>query len=143
MFLVSGAFDSREPVTSMLPGQFGNLVRVLVPDAAATPMDFHDIILEDLVGTPDSRASSLCLAKLPPSGAVGPQLCSNICINVRRTWSSYAVHVGKKKSMLASSAVEGPVLAHTVEYMSFVIWDWELGQLWRCPVEWCTVWKGS
>ena len=19
----------------------------------------------------------------------------------------------------------------------------ELGQLWRCPVEWCTVWKGS
>ena len=19
----------------------------------------------------------------------------------------------------------------------------ELGQLWRCPVDWCTVWKGS
>ena len=39
----------------VLPGQFGNLVRVLIPDAAATPMEFHDIILEDLVGTPDSQ----------------------------------------------------------------------------------------
>ena len=50
------AFDSRELLTCVLPGQFNKFIRVLVPDAAATPMEFHDIILEDLVGTPDSRA---------------------------------------------------------------------------------------
>ena len=95
---------------------------MLVPDAAATSMDFHDIILEDLVGTRITGPSSLFLAKLLPSGAVGPQLCSNICTNVRRTWSSYAVPVGD--IMLASSAVGGLVLAHTVGYMLFLIWDY-------------------
>ena len=55
------AFDARKPVVRVLPGQFGNLVRVLVPDAAATPMEFHDIILEDLVSTPDTQWSgALC-----------------------------------------------------------------------------------
>ena len=49
------AFDSREPVAQVLPGYISNSVRVLVPDATATPMDFHDIILEDLSGTLDSR----------------------------------------------------------------------------------------
>ena len=39
------AFDSREPISRMLPGQFSNELRVLVPDAAATPVDFHDIVL--------------------------------------------------------------------------------------------------
>ena len=47
------AFDARETVFRVLPGQFDNLVQVLVPDVAAKPMEFHDIILEDLVGTPD------------------------------------------------------------------------------------------
>ena len=39
-----------------MPGQFGNLLRVLVPDATVIPIEFHDIILEDLGGTPDSRS---------------------------------------------------------------------------------------
>ena len=55
------AFDSREPVTQMLPGQFGNLVRVLVLDNEATPVAFHYVILEDLVGIPGP--SSLYLVR--------------------------------------------------------------------------------
>ena len=98
--------DAREPVVRVLPGHFGNMVRVLVPDAAASPMEFHDIILEDLVG-------SLCLVKLPPSGVVGPRLCLHICINSRRTWNTYAGSVGN--SMLVSSAVEREVLAPSVD----------------------------
>ena len=50
------AFDPREPVARMLPGDFGNSVRVLVPDATTQPMGFHDSILEDVVGTQDDRA---------------------------------------------------------------------------------------
>ena len=53
------AFDAKEPVARVLPGDFGNSVRVLVPDATATPVDFHDIILEDLSGMMDSRASRI------------------------------------------------------------------------------------
>ena len=50
------AFDSREPISRMLPGHISNQLCVLVPDAAATPVDFHDIIPEDLCATPASRA---------------------------------------------------------------------------------------
>ena len=37
------AFDPREPISWMLPGQFQNTLWVLVPDAAASPLNFHDI----------------------------------------------------------------------------------------------------
>ena len=40
----------------MLPGDFRNLVCVLVPDVTSGPMGFHDIILENLAGTPDYHA---------------------------------------------------------------------------------------
>ena len=46
------AFHSREPISRMLPGQFPNKLRVLIPDAAATPVHFHDIIMLDLRATP-------------------------------------------------------------------------------------------
>ena len=49
------AFDAQEPVACVLPGDFRNWVCVLVPDAAATPMDFHDIVLEELSSMLDSR----------------------------------------------------------------------------------------
>ena len=53
------AFDSREPVVLMLPGDFRNLVCVLVRDATAGPMGFHYIILEHLAGTPDYHARQI------------------------------------------------------------------------------------
>ena len=44
------AFDDRAPVFRVLPGDFGNTVRVLVPDARAEPREFHDILIENLSG---------------------------------------------------------------------------------------------
>ena len=44
-------FDSREPISRMLPGQFPNELRVLIPDAGATPVDFHDIVMLELCAT--------------------------------------------------------------------------------------------
>ena len=51
------AFDPRESISRMLPGQFPSALRVLVPDAAASPLNFHDIVLEDLRATPEWRAT--------------------------------------------------------------------------------------
>ena len=50
------AFDSGEPVVWVLPGAFGNTVRVLVPDDTAASIGFHDVILENLTNIPDYRA---------------------------------------------------------------------------------------
>ena len=54
--LTSPGVVDLDPGALVLPGLFGNLVCVLVPDAVLTSMEFHDIIVDDLVGTPDSRA---------------------------------------------------------------------------------------
>ena len=50
------AFDSREPVVRVLPGEFGNTVRMLVPDSTAMPIGFHDVMLENLSNTPNHHA---------------------------------------------------------------------------------------
>ena len=47
------AFDNREPVVRVLPGEFSNTVRVYVPDAAAAPVELHDVLVENLSNTPD------------------------------------------------------------------------------------------
>ena len=43
------AFDSREPISRMRDS-FQNVLRVLVPDVVATPVDFHDIIHAQVAG---------------------------------------------------------------------------------------------
>ena len=50
------AFDDREPVVRVLPGEFPNTVRVLVPDVAASPVGFQDVLIENLSNTPDYHA---------------------------------------------------------------------------------------
>ena len=49
------AFDSGEPISRMLPGQFQNELCVLIPDAGAAPVAFHDIVMMDLGATPKWR----------------------------------------------------------------------------------------
>ena len=46
------AFDSREPISRMLPGQFTNELCVLIPDVGATLVDFYDIIMSDMRASP-------------------------------------------------------------------------------------------
>ena len=58
------AFDSQEPVVWVLPGEFGNSIRVLVPDATAMTTGFHDVLLENLANTPDHRARSISPADI-------------------------------------------------------------------------------
>ena len=47
------AFDSRELVVRVLPGEFSNTVRMLVPDVNAEPVGFHDVLVDNLLNTPD------------------------------------------------------------------------------------------
>ena len=55
------AFDPREPISLMLPGQFKNTLWVLVTDAAASPVNFHDIVLEDYAGRCHLTLASLAI----------------------------------------------------------------------------------
>ena len=46
------AFDRSEPVIRVLPSDFSNTIRILVPDVAATPVAFQDILIENIKSMP-------------------------------------------------------------------------------------------
>ena len=43
----------------MLPGQFANELRLLIPDLGIAPEGFHDIVIENLAATPTWRSRRL------------------------------------------------------------------------------------
>ena len=47
------AFKDEVALVRVLPGDFPNIVRVLVPDDRAEPRWFHDLLVEDLSATKD------------------------------------------------------------------------------------------
>ena len=52
-------FGPREPISRMLPGETQHSLWVLVPDAASSPLNFHDIVLEDLRAILEFRARQI------------------------------------------------------------------------------------
>ena len=63
------AFESAKPIIRMLPGQFQNELRVLIPDLGIAPEGFHDIVISDLSATPaaDRQAESWLCDFSPPA----------------------------------------------------------------------------
>ena len=53
------AFDVAKPLTRMLPGQFPNELRLMIPDLGIASEGFHDILIEDLSATPSWRSRRL------------------------------------------------------------------------------------
>ena len=121
------AFDRSQPVVRVLPGDFSNTIWMLVPDVAATPLAFHDILIEDIMGTPEFRTKLLAFG--------------------RRRWpSSLFVDMYRRQAEM-KTLCRGRIgtcpycRSHILFSLSRHIADYhlELGQLWWCPVGWCTV----
>ena len=51
------AFDNEKPVTRMLPGSSPCELRLMIPDDKLGKDGFHDVIIENLSGTPTWRSS--------------------------------------------------------------------------------------
>ena len=68
---------------------------VLVPDAVASLVNFHDIVLEDLRATPESRARRIVPAVSPFSGDAGQWFCLPPCASVSLIWRPSAGCAGK------------------------------------------------
>ena len=142
------AFDVAKPLTRMLTGQFANELRLMIPDLGIAPEGFHDIMIEDIAATLTWGSHRL----LPRD-----------VTSLRRRWPKALFRTMRKRLMdmeqlrrdshsrpewefhhnrpgYCSLCQEQVVTALDRHMMNVQM---ELGQLWRCPVEWCTVWKGS
>ena len=137
-----------EPISRMLPGKTQHNLRVLVPDAAASPVNFHDIVLEDLRATPEFLARQIVPAEVTSLRRRWPSVvfatmrkCQNDMEGLRRACRQHSEKaytngrpgVCPQCAEFSASALDRHMMNNHLE----------LCQLWRCPVEWGAVWKGS
>ena len=138
------AFDEKMPITRMLPGSSPCELRLLLPDNNIRKDGFHDVVVENLIGssTHVSPSDVIALRRRWPRAVF--QVMKERCIeleDLRRQaftglqWAyqyAFPGYCPECKTRTAGSLDSHMMCCHL-----------GLGQLWRCPVEWCAVWKGS
>ena len=142
------AFDENMPITRMLPGSSPCELRLLHPDTNIGKDGFHDVVVENLIGSSTWRSRHVS-----PSDVIA----------LRRRWPRAVFQVMKERSTeledLRRQSYTGLQWGYRYAYPGYcpecktrtdsslelhmMCCHLGLGQLWRCPVEWCAVWKGS
>ena len=142
------AFDDTKPVARMLPGSSPFELRLMLPDDKLGNDGFHDVIIENLSGTPTWRSSYVSPAQVTTLRRQWPKavfdtlrrrapdierLCRDAPNHADKTFR----YGGPGYCGVCDTRIYSALDAHMVAC------HLELGQLWRCPVTWCAVWKGS
>ena len=142
------AFDEENPITRMLPGSGPCDLRLLLPDVGLGDTGFHDVVIENLLGTSVWRSRHVTPADI---------------IGLRQRWPKAVFQVMRERQTeledLRRKAFTSDQPAYRYAGRGYcpvcqtksdegldthmMCHHLALGQLWRCPVEWCAVWKGS
>ena len=142
------AFDEEKPITRMLPGSGPCDLRLLLPDVGLGDTGFHDVVIENLLGTSVWRSRHVTLADI---------------IGLRQRWPKAVFQVMRERQPELEDLRRKAFTSNQPAYRyagrgycpvcqtksdegldtHMMCHHLALGQLWRCPVEWCAVWKGS
>ena len=126
-------YQNTEP-TRVLPGRAQNSVCVLVPDDRATARGFHDVTLVDMTSETGPTVSIEVMSTSLLTGMTRRQtdleLLRRECKNqFRDSQAGRCTYCGRN--------IVHDMAHHASNY------HLDLGQLWWCPVSWCTQWKGT
>ena len=136
---MSGRRDSATE-SRILQGRDVRSIRVLVPDCRGLDQNFHDVTIVDMGDLPESQVSIPELSELahkwPPA-----------VINHMR-WRQPELKKIKQTRMQYWKKQPAPcefcgTLIRCDMYRHVARCHLDLAQLWRCPMWWCTVWKGA
>ena len=142
------AFDEEKPITRMLPGSGPCDLRLLLPDVGLGDTGFHDVVIENLLGTSVWRSRHVTPADI---------------IGLRQRWPKAVFQVMRERQPELEDLRRKAFTSNQPAYRyagrgycpvcqtksdegldtHMMCHHLALGQLWRCPVEWCAVWKGS
>ena len=142
------AFDEEKPITRMLPGSGPCDLRLLLPDVGLGDTGFHDVVIENLLGTSVWRSRHVTPADI---------------IGLRQRWPKAVFQVMRERQPELEDLRRKAFTSNQPAYRyagrgycpvcqtksdegldtHMMCQHLALGQLWRCPVEWCAVWKGS
>ena len=142
------ASDHGKPLTRMLPGSTPCELRMMLLDSMLATNGFHDVRIDNLAVSP-----SWLLGHISPADETA--LCRRWPKAVFKTMRRDAPEVERLRRgaqnrpdlgippqcpgvlPVCEVRIDSALDAHMLNF------HLELAQLWRCPVEWCAVWKGS
>ena len=142
------AFDSKKTLTRMLPGSSPCELRLLLPDSKLGTDGFHDVLIDNLSASPTWWSSHLSPADVTSLRRRWPKTV----FRTMQRWAKEVKHLRRfahhrpDRAFRHSAPGFCPICEVKIESaldVHMVNSHLELGHLWRCPVEWCAVWKGS
>ena len=122
-------------VVRVLYGREARRVRTLIPDPRVLERGFHDIAIVDMEDLPGQT--------FPVSAPVASDRATEYGMAPKRV-GCYA-HGGQEAN-LNSRPGDCSYCGKWIKcdmYRHVSTYHLDLGQLWWCPVSWCTVWKGT
>ena len=125
----------------ILHGRYIRSVQVLVPDPWGLDQNFHDVTIVDMGDMPESSVSipdlSLLRQQWPPA------VLSHMGWLQQELEGIHAEAKQRFRQTRPSSCVYCGTWIKCDMYRNMAKFHLDLAQLWRCPVSWCTVWKGT
>ena len=136
------AFDEKMPVTRMLPGFSPCELRLLIPDTNIGQDGFHDVVVETIIGSSTWPSDVIAIRRRWPRAVFQVMKERSVELEDLRRQA----YVGLQSAYRYTGRGYCPVCKIRTEHSldsHMMCYHLDLGQLWRCPVEWCAVWKGS
>ena len=131
-----GAAESR-----VLQGRDARSVRVLVPDCRGVDQNFHDVTIIDIKIVPESAVSIPELSALSqqwPQAVLSHMVWRQKELEEMRSAAKVKFRQSRPSCCeFCGSLIKSDMYRHVARL------HLDLAQLWRCPVSWCTVWKGT
>ena len=123
---------------AVLQGRDTRSVRVLVPDCRGLDQNFHDVSIVDMGDLPESHVSlPELIHKWPPA------VINHMGWWQRELEAMRAAAKVKYRQSRPSCCTFCGIFIKCDMYRHVARCHLDLAQLWRCPVSWCTVWKGT
>ena len=140
---VIGLFGRRDSAVEsrVLQGRDARSIRVLVPDCRGLDQNFHDVTIVDMGDLPESHVSMPELTDLMHKWP--PAVINHMMWRQRELEEMRRAAKIKYKQCHPSPCTFCGTLIRCNMYRHVAHCHLELALLWRCPVSWCTVWKGT
>ena len=132
----------------MLPGSAPCELRQMLPDSMLGTNGFHDVLIDNLAASPSWRSGHISPADVTALCRYWPkavfktmhrhaQEVEHLRRGARNRPDRAFHHNAPGFCPVCEVRIESALVVHMLNF------HLELAQLWRCPVEWCAVWKGS
>ena len=140
---VFGMVGRRDSATEsrVLQGRDAGSIRVLVPDCRGLDQNFHNVTVVDMGDLPESHVSMPELSELIHKWP--PVVINHMQWRQRELEEMRKAAKVKYRQKQPSPCTFCGILIRCDMYRHVASCHLELAQLWRCPVSWCTAWKGT